>query len=463
MNRTSRALTIVFGSILWIACGGGGSGSGTADSGAAGSSSGSGGSSGSGAHDGGGGVLADGGPDTGGSSSGGVHGDGGGTLGDGGGSSGGDAGSPSLWEDTYDGIHYFQTFDSDVTDVATEASHTVFVWGSEQSIPAYRASSNPKIVLSYYMPWAYDQDASHDLAYWKNLHPDWILYACDKTTPAYYSGTTNMPLDVSNPAVVAWQVQTVATPASSNGYDMIAADEFQLGGWGGCGVYQNGQWKQLYSAGTGDPKADADAVAWTKAFRDALHALPHPMGLIPNFQLGGTSPTDPNVLGVVAGTDGILDECSFTQCSSGHASGQDWLDLVSFAEYVQQQGKAYMAINEVTTVTDAEVEWALASYLMSKEHASGVFVSGVQQYGSDLWRSEYAAVIGAPCGAMQSTQGAYARTFKQGIAIANPGKSSVTFTLPSGKLTDLHGATQGATVTLGPGSGVVLLASAPQC
>jgi len=463
MHRTSRALARlprllgVVSAVLWLACGGGSSGS-TADAGGSSGSSGSsdaGGATDSGAHDAGGGGTKDGAGESG-SSSGGPD-----ASGD---ASGPDAGSPPFWEDTYDGIHYFQTFDSAVSDIAGEASHAVFVWGADQgSIAAYRSSSNPKIVLSDYMPWAYDPDASHDLAYWKNLHPDWVLYQCDETTPAYYPGTTNMPLDISNPAVVAWQIQTVATPASSQGYDMIAADELQLGGWGGCGVYANGQWKALYSAGTGDPKADADAVAWAKAFRDAAHALPHPMGLIPNFQLGGSSPTDPSVLGVVANTDGILDECSFTQCGSGHASGQTWLDLVSFAEYVQQQGKAYMAIDEVATVNDAEVEWALASYLMSKEHASGIFVSGVQQYGSDLWRSEYGAAIGPPCGAMQPAQGAYARTFEHAIAIANPGKASVTFTLPGGKLTDLHGAVQGATITLVAGSGVVLLASSPQC
>jgi hypothetical protein len=122
-----------------------------------------------------------------------------------------------------------------------------------------------------------------------------------------------------------------------------------------------------------------------------------------------------------------------------------------------------MAINEVSSVTNDEVQWALASYLMSKEHASGIFVSGVQQYGSDLWRSEYTAAIGAPCGAMQSTQGAYARTFKTGLAIANPGKGGVTFTLPSGTFTDLYGAKQGASVSLAAGAGIVLLASATQC
>ncbi len=352
-----------------------------------------------------------------------------------------------------------------MTDIATEASHSVFVWGADQeNIPAYRASQNPKIVLSYYMPWAYDPDASHDLAYWKSLHPDWILYACDKTTPAYYSGTTNMPLDISNPAVVAWQAQTFAAPASTAGYDAIAADEFQLGGWGGCGVYQNGQWKQLYTSGTGDPQADKDAVGWAQAFSAKIHALSRPLGLIPNFQYDSSiSLTDPTLIGVVANTDGILDECSFTGCAGGNLTGSDWTAMVAFMEYVQQQGKAYMAINEANTVDDPTVEFVLASYLMAKEHMAGVFVSRVQQYGFDLWRSEYGAAIGTPCGAMAATQGAYARTYKNGIAVVNPSGKSVTFTLPSGSFKDLYGATAGANVVLGATSGVVLLAGSPQC
>ena len=51
--------------------------------------------------------------------------------------------------DTYNGIHAFLTFDYKVTDVATAATHGDYVWGAEQShIAGYRASSNPKIVLS---------------------------------------------------------------------------------------------------------------------------------------------------------------------------------------------------------------------------------------------------------------------------------------------------------------------------
>jgi hypothetical protein len=102
---------------------------------------------------------------------------------------------------------------------------------------------------------------------------------------------------------------------------------------------------------------------------------------------------------------------------------------------VQAQGKAYFAINEFAQsppLTNAAVQWALGSYLMSKEHASGIFTSGVQQYGSDNWRNEYAAELGTPCGAMQADQGEYTREYQHGLAIVNPTASDATFTLPRG-------------------------------
>src|SRR5690242_3722439 len=70
------------------------------------------------------------------------------------------------YEDTYYGIHYFQTFDYKTSDVAKLASHAVFVWGSDQSISAYRASSNPGIVLSKYIPFTLDPNGTHNLTYW---------------------------------------------------------------------------------------------------------------------------------------------------------------------------------------------------------------------------------------------------------------------------------------------------------
>src|SRR2546429_9873306 len=73
--------------------------------------------------------------------------------------------------------------------------------------------------LQYYIPFHRDNGtfsnsgAYHDLAHWKAAHPDWVLYKCDRVTPAYEFGDPNMPLDFANPALVSWQIQTYVQPA----------------------------------------------------------------------------------------------------------------------------------------------------------------------------------------------------------------------------------------------------------
>ncbi len=370
--------------------------------------------------------------------------------------------------DSHDGIHPFLTFDYDVTDFAMAAMHADFIWGADQAnIAAYRASSNPKIVLSSYIPFTRDPDGSHDLAYWQGLHPDWVLYQCDQKTPAYEFGDPNVPLDISNPDVVAWQVSSYGVPAAAAGYDAIAADNYVLTNeFAACGIFENGQWTALYT-GTTDPKYTTDVLAWVRTFGQNLHALrPKPLGLIPNFSLSGTPSTDPNVATLVAAIDGILDEGGFTDYGSGFPSESDWTSIVSLAEAVQAQGKGYFSVNQQsgTTVQTADIQWAVASYLMSKEHAAGIYVSGQQQYGGDNWQAEYAAKIGTPCGAMQKAHGMYSRLFQTGLSLVNPTTGSIDFTLPTGGWQDLYGKSQSGTVTMAADTGMVLVETgAPHC
>jgi hypothetical protein len=45
---------------------------------------------------------------------------------------------------------------------------------------------------------------------------------------------------------------------------------------------------------------------------------------------------------------------------------------------------------------EAQVQWAMANYLLVKNSASGMWVCGPGQYGQLLIRPEYAAATGAP-------------------------------------------------------------------
>ncbi|MHB1845210.1 MAG: putative glycoside hydrolase [Deltaproteobacteria bacterium] len=376
---------------------------------------------------------------------------------------------PSSWPttDTFSGIHAFLTFDGHVTNPASVAPKYDFVWGvgSPSSIPAYR-SANPSISLSSYIPFSRDP-GTNSLSYWKTNHPDWVVYKCDQTTPAYFGSDPNVPLDITNPAVIAWQAQSYGAPAAAQGFDAIAADNVDLHNWvGACGVFRSGSWVSLYSGQADDPAYVTAVLGWLSAFRAKLHALSPPLALIPNFSFD--DPTDPNVQTALGSIDGVVDEQGFTNWGSGASrlTGATWTHWVAFIEQVQALGMPYYSINQAGTVDQATLQWVLASYLMAKEHSESIFVSTVQGYGTALWYPEFAAPIGHPCAPYRTGQGYALRSYSGGIALVNPAATgTVSVPLPAGEtFDDLYGNQVSSPVSLPASSGMILVVSgAPRC
>ncbi len=370
--------------------------------------------------------------------------------------------------DTWDNIHLFLTFDYNISDPAASAKHYDFVWGAKVNNVTALRSANPDIFLTYYISFLRDTGtftdnrAIHSLTYWKTTHPDWVLYQCDRVTPAYEFGDPDIPLDFTNPDVVAWQVQTYAQPASQNGYDGIAADNVNLqNSFGACGTYVHGQWVQRYTGQPNDPKWSNDIVTWLQRMHQALHHLPHPLALIPNLSLGSLSPSDPLIQQVLNQADGVLNEAGFSQYGDGYLTGNDWTQAIQFMESLQAQNKAYYIINQFNSVDRAEIQWAVASYLMGKEHSAGLFISTTQGYGGDFWDNTYDAQIGNPTSSMYQTQNVYVRDYNNGLILVNPSATdSYMVTLdPGDKFHDLYGIPVSGTVTMPPHSGMVLLTS----
>lgn len=376
--------------------------------------------------------------------------------------------------DTWNNIHLFQSFDYDIDNPTAIARYYDFIWGATPSrVSAFR-SANPNILLSYYIPFNRDNGTfsntelgkQHDLGYWKAQHPDWILYQCDRTTPAFEYGDPNIPFDFSNPAVVAWQVQTYAQPASQNGYDAIAADNVNLENlFGACGFYKNGQWVQRYTGKVDDPQWRADVVTWLTRMQAALHSLSHPLALIPNLGLAGGDPaSDKTVQQVVSHVDGILDEGGFTNYGQGYVTGTNWTQLVQFIKSVQQQVKPFYIVNQFDSnaLSHEQIQWALASYLLAKGRLASVFitttVNGVQGYGADRRRPEYSAPIGSPRSEIYQDQNVYWRDYSNGLVVVNPSNTnSYTVTTKASTYDDLYGNHVNQTFTLPPHSGMVLI------
>jgi Hypothetical glycosyl hydrolase family 15 len=370
--------------------------------------------------------------------------------------------------DTWDNIHLFLTFDYNLADPATSAKHYDFVWGAEmKNVTAFR-SPNPGIFLTYYISFLRDtgtfgdKGAIHSLMYWKTTHPDWVLYQCDRVTPAYEFGDPDVPLNFADPEVLAWQVQTYARPASQNGYDGIAADNVNLqNSFGACGIYVHGKWVQLYTGQPDDPTWRNNVLTWLTRMHQALHHLQHPLDLIPNLSTGNLSPNDPIMQQVVNQVDGVLNEGGFSQYGDGYLTGSDWIQAIQFMESLQAQNKAYYLINQFHSIGHAEIEWAVASYLMGKEHSTAMFISTVQGYGGDFWDTIFDAPIGHPTGPMYQVQHVYARDYSNGLILVNPSATaSYSVTLDTGdKFHDLYGLPVSGTVMMPPHSGMVLMNS----
>src|SRR5438270_8528333 len=117
---------------------------------------------------------------------------------------------------------------------------------------------------------------------------------------------------------------------------------------------------------------------------------------------------------------------------------------------IQAQGKPFYIVDALPRVNRDGVQWALASYLMVKEHNCELFIAGYQKYGIDAWHNEYNASIGSPLGVMYQSNGVFLRIYSNGLSIVNP-NSRATFRVrlnPAVHYVDLYGNSVGSVVTM---------------
>lgn len=227
----------------------------------------------------------------------------------------------------------------------------------------------PGTVSTKYVAFTHDPTNNYNYTWWKEAHPTWILYRCDRKTPAFKCFPPApcdppLPLDITNPDVVQFQMDNGVLPAKKQGYKGIAWDNFNLGdSIRACGHYDEaGKWVAMYNGTNetifpdGRAQYEQDVIKWTRAIRTKSHAVG--MLMIPNYQpsvhcetkdggyicSGGWNSS--SVFAVGNGTDGALDECGFTGCSSGLTLGTQWENKIKFALNQQRHGRSYYSINE---------------------------------------------------------------------------------------------------------------------
>jgi len=358
--------------------------------------------------------------------------------------------------DTWENIHLFQTFDFNVTYPAATAKNLDFVWGADPThVWSYRAS-NPNLLLSYYITLHRDNgtftntDISRQRgeSFWKQIHPSWILYKCDRTTPAIEYGSPSIAFALNNPEVFNWQLTTYVNVAQQWGYDAIAVDNVNMENmFGGCGYYdKNGQWVQRYTGQMNDPAWQADVLSWATQMQATLHALPRPMLLMANFSYGSIPLKSDATQKVLQHLDGVLDESSFTQYGETHIAADAWVQMVKYVSTMQRQNKPFLLVNEFKadqTISHDDMQWVIGSYLMCKQRLAMLYIAYIQSYGTDKYLTlpEYALQIGSPRGEMYEDQGVYWRDYTGGQVVVNPFNVDITVTLsPGASYVDPYGA-----------------------
>jgi hypothetical protein len=362
--------------------------------------------------------------------------------------------------------------------ISADASRYDAIWASFDPQP-WR-SANPQMLVSrYYIP---EEDSElisgHDLQWWQQNHPDWILYACDAngnpTQDLAYTpddGFPDVPLDIHNPAVVQYQLQSLIAYAQANGYNAVAIDQvvFQdimeggnpefgqtvkSGEWG-CGVYgRNGAFTKVYQSTT-DPQWTADILNWVEQARSATSAAG--LALIVNHPIG--SITNPNEQTLVRNVDALVDEGGFSDYGNYTSPSDSGVfgATYQYAEWLEGQGVGFIdidryALSNETEPTSDQVEWSIATYLMANEGNEELYVNADNTassgYGTEQYHQEYATPIGQPCSAMYGGSGydpknpqIYYRRFTGGMAVVNSGSSAPEeATLPANHAyTDIEG------------------------
>ena len=422
------------------------------------------------------------------------------------------------WSNSTSGVHTFGLWS--FHEKGADLSAFDFVWSLEfADLPVFRPSM-PNAVLSRYVAFSLAPTQGQNLSWWQEHHPEWVLYQCDRKTPAAYWGTT-IPLDVTNPDVLAWQLGGTDNPDSveaivAAGFDSISLDVFGWGNYGkACGVYNSaGKWKQLYSGDVDtDPKYAAGVNRWLKAFYTALRKR---VLFIINFSSNpGAEPTCPSCLPTSLAwdaertlfvgnhSDGALSESGFTNFGSNVTTGDAWENRLQFMRHMQRAGKYYadtsywgpLNVQSKQKIDperwDAVLDYIIGSWMLGNEGLSSVFLGPndcaapyLEPNGDCVfpgWKgnmqnySQFSAPIGTPLGAAEKGgKGAgcgsiWHREYTAAVVFLNPTPANqscmVELDTSTWQYSRLDGtAVRQATATVDSASAVVLLRApkAPQ-
>jgi hypothetical protein len=369
---------------------------------------------------------------------------------------------------TWGRIGVGHVFDSGITtaEIGGLPNHFGIIWGSFAPGP-WRAADPAALVSRYYILAEDAENISrHTLAWWEANHPTWILYACTPggagTKELAYtpgSGFPDVPLDIHNPEVVSYQVESLANYAIAHDYNALAIDEVLLynvleggnpnlgqhviSGYFGCGIWEGSTFVKRYSSKT-DSRWATDVLNWIHTAHTILTTnatiAPHHLSLIINHPAAALSANEENLIAnvnVVQNETGFTDYGNYTQAIHNGLFNA----TVNYMHYAQQHSVGLMTIQKFeqsSALTASQKEYAIGTYLMGSEQASDLDMT-LSTYSSQPLYSEYNTNIGAPCGEMtnggSTAPAIWMRRYANALVVVNSGslpRTSEVAHLPTG-------------------------------
>jgi len=371
-----------------------------------------------------------------------------------------DAAPDGTMASTYGRIGVAHVFDTTPANIDNLRNRFDVVWGSFDPTP-WRNADPAALVSRYYI---LEEDSyeitGRTLAWWEAHEPSWILYACTPrghlTREVAYTpgvGFPDVPLNISNPAVVEYQVRSLASYAIAHHYNAVAIDEVllenvllggnpKLGqriypGYYACGSWYGSRPVVRYTSKTSSLWA-ADVLNWIREAHRIL-ASEH-LTMIINHPASDLTSTEESL---IANVDVLQNETGFTDYGNYTQAVHRGLfnTTVNWMRYVQREGKGVVTVAKFVQdrpLNASQKEYAVASYMMGSEGKSDLDMT-LSTYSSQAYYSEYNVRLGTPCGEMtnggSSAPQIYMRRYTGGIVVLNSGSLPRTYEvarLPAG-------------------------------
>lgn len=322
------------------------------------------------------------------------------------------------------------------------------IWGD-------RGTKASGVYAISYMPADRDPDSSHDITWYEANHPDWVARTCagEPANSFRYPRGYLTPLLVARADVREYLFKDASLALGGDRYQALGVDNLQsVNRWGRCG--SNGV-KGQYSGSRFDPAYVADQAEWLRWLKSRAHSRGKCLAGNLHFNRGDTQ----GFVTLEKDLDIVIDEGGFTRDCRPSVLGKDWLTRLRLFATVASK-KALVLIDKICPtareVTSSALNWSVANYLLIKEDRTYLAINPMDTKGR---LSDFPALylkVGNALGVFEQDGPLFYRRYSSALALVNPSGGSAKFSLEGNRYTTLDGATVEDSVTVAPGSALVL-------